>query len=274
MNPEDITLNNLAEYTAYLITEFYSGNLQPFFDSLDKNVVWCGALYRQFMHGKDEVLRTFGENPQNIRYSVGPIYTETIPHGKNQCDTISFFERTAYYEDGPDILWHTCFHLSWVRNDVWQMSVIQLSPKADRDDRDKIYQTHPLAQLPVSLAIAGQYDRIIFKEKDTGNSLYLSPLSIEWIEGHGHYSTVHYGDSAYTVTDSIKEIMEKSENMLLQCHSGFIVNPYYVLGAGRFFLRLSNGKKIPVPEKKYTAVRERLHDMLVNTEHRSRVEGL
>lgn len=270
MYPKDITLANIAEYTAYLIIEFYRGNLQPFFDSLDKNVVWCGALDKQFMHGKEEVLRTFGENPQDIRYSIGPIYTETIPHGKKQCDTLSFFERTAYYKDGPDILWHTCFHLSWIKNDVWQMSVITLSPKADRDDRDMIYQTHPLAQLPVNIAVTGQYDRIAFKEKDTGNSLYLSPLSIEWIEGHGHYSTVHYGDNAYTVTDSLKNIMEKTEHILLQCHSGYIVNPYYVLETGRFFLRLNSGKKIPIPEKKYTAIRSRLHSMLVTSRHLER----
>lgn len=215
------------------------------------------------MHGKSEVLSTFADNPQNIRYSIGPVYTETVPHGKKQCDTLSFFERTAYYEEGPDILWHVCFHLSWVRNETWKMSVITLSPKQDRDDRDTIYQAHPLSQLPVNAVSPGQHDRIAFKEKDTGSLLYLSPLSIEWIEGQGHYSTIHVGNGTYTVTDPLRIIMEKTNGVLLQCHSGYAVNPYYVLEAGRFFLRVGSGKKIPVPEKKYTAVRARLNAMLL-----------
>lgn len=262
MNPNEVSLKNIAKYAAHLITEFYKGNLEPYFEALDDNVVWCGALDKQFIHGKDNVLKAFDENPQDIKYSVGPVYTETIPHGQKQCDTLSFFERYAYYPDGSVILWHTCFHLSWVKKDVWKMSVITLSPKAERYERDRIYQSHPLSQLTLNIAAAEQYERIIFKERYTGNLLYLSPISIEYIEGDGHHSTIHYGNSSCVVTESLKSIIKKTGNVLLQCHSGYIVNPYNVQELGRFFITLNCGIVIPIPEKKYTAVRQRLNTML------------
>lgn len=267
MKPEDVTLSNLAEYTAFLITEFYRGNLEPYLNSLDEDVIWCGALHKQLVHGKKNVLDLFANNPQQITFSIGPIYTEVIPHGSSHCDTLSFFDRDAFYPSESNILWHMCFHLSWVKNDVWQMSIISLSHKDDRDNADEIYQLHPSDFSSFTALNTNRSARLSVKEKYSGNILYLSPLSIEWIEGQGHYSTIYYGDNSVTVTASIRELRDMTEGLLLQCHSGYIVNPLFVKESGRFFLRLSNGKTIPIPEKKYTSVLDGLKRLLDDYRH-------
>ena len=44
--------NELIEQSLNIITEYYSNNLQPFFDSLSDDVLWIGPVEGQEMRGR------------------------------------------------------------------------------------------------------------------------------------------------------------------------------------------------------------------------------
>ena len=46
-----------------------------------------------------------------------------------------------------------------------------------------------------------------------------------------------------------------TQGFLVRVHSGYIINPRDVVSVWRFRVSLSDGSVIPIPEKKYTAVK-------------------
>lgn len=47
-------------------------------------------------------------------------------------------------------------------------------------------------------------------------------------------------------------------DLFVRCHASYLVNPQYVSEIRRFRIRLQNGIELPVPEKKYMAVKTEL----------------
>lgn len=266
MNPEKVTLSNISEYTSYLIYEFYNNNLQPFFDALDENVVWIGTMDGQFMHSKQEVVNNFLAEDLILKFTVGPIYAEVFPHGKNQCDVVVFFNRTAFYDDGRMLSQNMSYHLSWVKKETWLMSVISIMIRYNKDNRDGIYPRHPLVfgnDLEYNyLPRPADSEKLKLHEKGTENTLLIGRSEIEWAEGHGHYCKVHFRNAEIWIRQDIKSLAELTRGSLMQCHSGYIINPYCIRSIQRFKLTLIDGTEIPIPEKKYTEFREQLFEFL------------
>lgn len=263
MKSKEISIKDLSAYLNYLITEFYSDNLQPFYDAIDEDVIWVGPLHNQYLHGKDAAIRAFGAESGHISYTIGPIVTELIPHGRSQCDTVSFFSRKASYDDGRIIDINLCFHLSWIKKDTWYMSVISIMVRPVGDERDKVYPLHP----PAAASTLGEIgeketDRIMLREKASGSALLIAPQSILWAESAGHYSIVHIIDAEFTVTASLSRLDELTGGVLLRCHSGYLINPHFVRSITRFHITLADGSTVPVPEKKYTSVKARLTEVM------------
>ncbi len=59
-------------------------------------------------------------------------------------------------------------------------------------------------------------------------------------------------------TERLNAVAERMPGSMLRCHSSYLVNPMYVESIERFALTLSDGSRIPIPEKKYTAVKDLL----------------
>ena len=41
----------------------------------------------------------------------------------------------------------------------------------------------------------------------------------------------------------------------MRCHKSFLFNPHHVQEIARFYLRMPDGSRLPIPEKKYTALK-------------------
>lgn len=263
MKTEEVSLKNISEYVSYLIYEFYKNNLEPFFNALDDDVVWIGPNDGQFLHTSEVIRKAFKSEEKRLTYTVGPIYTEVITHGKKQCDTVSFFKRTSYHPDGKILPLEMVYHLSWVKKEKWKMSVISLTIRLPMDSRDSIYPNHIPGPLEDYAIIKGnRRERLLLHEKGTDNIMLISPDQIEWAESDGHFSIIHFNDVVLTVSTELKKLAECTKDSLIQCHASYLINPYCIRSIARFSIQMTGGKKIPVPEKKYTAVKKKIIEFL------------
>ena len=260
MNPKDVTRNNLTEYAGYLIEEFYKNNLSPYYEALDDDVVWTGPMHNQMICGRANVIDNFEPEKNILSYSLGPVYSRFISMGKTHGETLSFFDRTATYPNGSTSEFHVLFHLSWVKREVWKIEVISISVRPEMDSRDIIYPLHTQIYFESNFSDKTNSNRLILREKDKNSTLFISPYEIQWVEGSGHYSTIYFASASVTVKASINEIADMANGILIKVHSGYIVNPEYVRSIKRFSITLINNKKIPVPEKKYTEIKELLSE--------------
>lgn len=261
MNTENITLKNFSEYVSFLIYEFYKNNITPFLDALDENAVWVGANDGQLIHSAETIKRNFMAEVNSLQYSVGPIYTEIIPHGNSQCDTLSFFTRTSFHPNGKSATLNLVFHLSWVKDKTWKMSVISILNRPKKDGRDSVYPVHihDIAEMFPQPKIDPS-KRLLLKEKGKDNTILIPPERIQWAESDGHYCIIHFKEYPLTVATDIRSLAGMTKGYLLQCHSSYLVNPFYVSAVRRFSLTLKNGTELPVPEKKYTSFKKQLAD--------------
>jgi DNA-binding LytR/AlgR family response regulator len=78
-----------------------------------------------------------------------------------------------------------------------------------------------------------------------------------------------FGDFQVSASTSALE-MEHSD-LLVRCHESHLVNPRYIVSIKRFHVTLSNGKVLPIPEKKYTAFKKAVHDRFLNSDSKIKV---
>ena len=103
-----------------------------------------------------------------------------------------------------------------------------------------------------------QEPRISLRGED--NSFHvLSISSIVWAESTlDQHCLVHLRNKTIKVKTTVSEIEKLTRGFLVRVHSGYIVNPKDVVSIWRFRVSLSDGSVIPIPEKKYTAVKAQL----------------
>ena len=69
---------------------------------------------------------------------------------------------------------------------------------------------------------------------------------------------IHMAEETVTAYGTLSRFEAEYPALFLRVHEGFLVNPNRVRGVRRFFLTMSDGTDIPVPEKKYTRVKKML----------------
>ena len=81
-----------------------------------------------------------------------------------------------------------------------------------------------------------------------------------WIEAadEGRHSKVHTREQLINCMDRLSFFEEKYPGIFLCPHVSYLVNPHYIKSLRRFELALWDGTVLPVPEKKYTALKNAL----------------
>lgn len=154
--------------------------------------------------------------------------------------------------------------LSWVVEGGQPfIRVCHVSNALDYDDRDVIYPVH-YGEDRVRVAVLSGEDRaprIVLKGANKA-MLYLRPAYIDYLETSGMHTYIHTQNDIRESTERLTAIDKRYPGLFLRCHESYLVNPDRVAEITRFHLTLINGTTLPIPEKKYTAVKKRLSEML------------
>lgn len=259
MTPEEVDLNNLNEYLNYLITEFYKNNLQPYFDALHDDVLWIGPHTGQVIQGKDNLVQAFSQEMGQVEYYLGLISTRTIRLSQTNADTVSFFERTAIYPDSDPITFDLCYHLTWIKTDFWRMRVVNIFTQTPKYYEGSMYPVKPTR---IKIPRGGFVEESLqFKETGTGNILLIAPSRIQWVESKGHHSILHMDEKSIMVSAELRSVADKLYDTHVHCHASYLVNPANVTSIRRFSVTVNNDITLPIPEKKYTAVKKRIAEL-------------
>ena len=60
------------------------------------------------------------------------------------------------------------------------------------------------------------------------------------------------------VRESISDIAARSNDKLISIHRSYLVNPDYISSVERFTVTMTDGSKLPIPEKKFNELRTKL----------------
>lgn len=265
--------NELSDYSAYIITEYYKNNTEPFLNSFSEKCLWIGPAQGQIIQTKEALLSAFKLENNQLTFDVQNLHIIPIPVNSTSMDVVLTYTVISYYPNGEIITCQQRTELLWVEENItdsdgntkkdYQLLVCHISNEIPYDSRDTIYPNH-FTELNAAKIYAGKMDQCKFSIKGLHNSyFYLSANTIMWIESKGRHTLIHTTNNIYESTEKISAILEKCSDILYRIHVSYAINPAFVSEIGRFYVQMDDGSKLSIPEKKYTATRDKLNSLIL-----------
>ena len=152
------------------------------------------------------------------------------------------------HKDGKTLTIEQRTQFSWIKkNKEWKIAVINTSNSYNILEVNSKY-------IYVDKEVNLENDKRL-KILDKSNTLnYVDFKDLYWIQSDSYNSIVHTKKGIINARDSVRTLTKKYD-FLLRVHSSFLINKNYVDSIHRFYIIMKDGSKIPVPEKKYTMIK-------------------
>ena len=254
-------IQKLADYTAQILLDYYENRIQPFLDACDEDVLWIGPAVGQVIRTKKALVAAFAAEKHELRFAVHNLTATLLPTGSSHVMNIllSFLVDT-FWPDGSSGRVYQRIVFTWVfHNNTPYIRLCHISNAIAYDKRDRIYPVHYEETYRDQLVLAGETrsDRLRFRGTQK-TLIYLNWSSILYAETHGRHTIIHTTDQVYDSVERLSALAERYGAFFIRCHESYLINPSFVQKISRFQVQMTDGRIIPIPEKKYTAVRELL----------------
>lgn len=254
-------IQELADYTAQILLEYYENRIQPFLDACDEDVLWIGPAVGQVIRTKEALVAAFAAEKHELRFAVHNLTATLLPTGSSHVINIllSFLVDT-FWPDGSSGRVNQRIVFTWVFHDnTPYIRLCHISNAIAYDKRDRIYPVHYEENYRDQMALAGETrsDRLRFRSTHK-TLIYLNWSSILYAETHGRHTILHTTDQVYESVERLSALAERYGAFFIRCHESYLINPSFVQKISRFQVQMTDGRIIPIPEKKYTAVRDLL----------------
>ncbi len=264
----------LPEYSVYIITEYYKNNIRPFLNSFSEKCICIGPAEKQMIHSRKALVAALARENGPAGCSIQDIRSIPIPVDRTSMDVILTYTVATRRPDGKTLLFQQRAELLWAeeckRDGTGQeerdylIRVCHISNAYPCSAQNTISPDYPPG-MDMAKLYPGRARRHKYALKGLYNSFfYLSNNAIMWMSSKYGNTIIHTADRTYESTESLSTVVEKYPN-LCRIHNSHAINPMYLSEIGRFYARMDDGTKLPIPEKKYTKTREeinrRIHEL-------------
>ena len=256
-----------ADRSAQVVVEYYRNNVEPYLGIMADNVIWHGPAIGQRIEGLANMRAAWGREQNSLTFSVGDMEVQYIQTSPMSCEVMLMYVVTTYYPNGDVIPLFQRIQFSWGdctvtdendhRKRISKVFMVHISNPGEQHSDDFIYPTHFNEVYKQHQEPQSEYRISV---RGMNNAFYLLAVSsILWVESQPEmHSVIHLRDKALEIRDSVSEIERQSEGKLIRAHSGYLVNPAEVVSVQRFSITMSDDSVIPVPARKYTAIKKLL----------------
>ena len=258
----------IADISAELIMRYYDNDYMPFLLSFDDDALWYGSAEGQFLRGREAMIRTWQEEEHDLRFTMGNLKVVHISAHPSTCNVMLTYTVVTHYPDGHDLSVFQRLLLCWGERrekdsdgnvqKVPRILVCHISNPHSKHEDDTIYPVNYSQVYAGEKAQPQRGERIHFHCVDRSDYFYFSD-AIYWIEAadDGKHSVLHTTSGDFRVMSSVASLEKQYPHLFLRCHQSFLINPHYLRNIRRFAVTLADGTELPIPEKKYTAFRDR-----------------
>ena len=264
-----MNVQECVEKSLYITNEYYANNIEPYFESMADNVIWHGPAIGQHIVGRKKMREAWEQSPNPLTFSLGDIEAQYVQLSPTSCEVMLMFVVTTHYPNGDNIPLLQRIQLSWAedvlvnenkhKERVLRIHMIHISNPVEQHSADTIYPEH-YNEIYKQAEPALQVPRISLRGAD--NAFYVMAISsVIWVQTTpDQHCMIHLRNRTLRVKGPIYEIEKQTKGLLVRVHASYLVNPLDVTSIWRFKLSLSDGTILPIPEKKYTAIKKILTD--------------
>lgn len=262
---KDMALQILAQ-TRQVLESYWQGNCEEILTYFAEDSTWIGAQLEQFYQGKAQIAQAL----RRVSAEMKPCYLlhqeyRLVHRDKNSCTIMGKYlattDETAEY-----------FLQGWQR--VTLLWVLE-------EETPKIRHCHvsnPIGELKVAKGEAfvntigkmayqflklheqAEHSRQRLMVLDRSDTMhFISPYEIAYATADRHNTNIFLinGQEIFARL-KITDLLEQTGGTLVAIHRSHLVNPFYVSHLEKQTAVLRSGVRLPIPEKKYTEIRERL----------------
>ena len=251
--------HKLSDLTASLLLQYYDNNISPFLEHCHEDVLWIGPAEGQMIRTKKVLVETFAAEHHSLRFAVHALKAAPLSTGsRNSMNVLLTFLVDTFWPDKRSNRVSQRILFTWsTEPEGPKIRLCHISNAIAYDSRDTIYPVHYLDSYKDMVLSSGEtITRVHFRGLDK-TTLYLDLNRIIYMETKQHHTLIHTLDHTFESVERLSAVSSRCPHML-RCHESYLVNPNYVQEIYRFYLKLTNGIEIPIPEKKYTAVKNAL----------------
>lgn len=263
----EATIKNAVEITEYIIREYYQLNLQPILSILSKDVVWIGpgnlfvfgkeAFEEQFKHGFVMPIMHL-ENAEFYLQKTGK--NSCIVFGRYSCSSSVKSEKimavnqrlTICYENKKDKLELVHMHVSNEWNELVDNEVFPVQVST---------QTYQYVKKILKERLEEKEPKKVELKGGTAN-FFVDPFMVLYVETVGAKSMLHFLDKIIIAHHKIGIIENIFPDYFYRAHRSYLINVNYIMAIKRYFITMSNGQIIPIPEKRYNEVKRVLTEKM------------
>lgn len=250
---------HLTDKTCRIMREHYKRNISYVMDELTEDVMWIGPMDHQFLIGKDK----FYEVICKERDIFCDITKEEYHLIWNNEDTAIVIGRILVHTREStrmliEVKQRVTFQYVLVEN-VPKVSHMHVSNNWDIAQPNEYFPYYAGRQ-------TYQYmQRLLLEHKKLPRKLtlvdnrkdvhFIMESEILYIQANNDKCIIYYMDGRIEITDTMSHFYSELSDAFLWIHRSYIINMDYVIGVERFLVRLCDGIRIPIPEKRYTKVK-------------------
>lgn len=266
---------HIADLSADLIIKYYENDYMPFLLHMDDYALWYGPAEGQFIHGREAMIRAWNAEEHSLKFTLGNMEVAHISAHPSFCDVMLSYPVTTHYPDREDITLNQRILMTWCERTLEdddgnktkepRILVCHISNPHEKHDDDVIYPNkfHEVYHKMKAEPLHGR--RIRFHGLDRSDYFVLPDTVIYIAAAHGaKHSILYTADGEVEVAASVTALAKQYGRLFLRCHQSYLVNPSYIQNIRRFRVTLSDGTELPIPEKKYTAFRDKAVKIMVS----------
>lgn len=257
-----MNLQAAAKQAAEIMICYYEKGRQPFLDACSEDVLWVGPEENQVVRTK-EALRTMFETekiPKKVCFSdlsVLPISTVST----HICEVLLTGTVEKEWSDGKTE--HSRQRILLTMSEQkqgYEIAVCHIAkvsgaePQECGTDGRKMEPHFKPAQENGS---SGERIQIKSVEKEL---LFLSCDEILYIKTARSHTILYTVNGIYESVENLRALEVRCPAQFVRCHASYLVNTEFVSSVRRFRVTLTDGTELPIPEKKYMAVKAVLQE--------------
>lgn len=255
-----MNIQEVAKQAADVVIRYYDNDIQPFLDACDEDVLWIGPAENQIIRTKEALVAAFAAENNELKFVIYDLKVIPISTTNNHvCEIVLVFMVDTIWPDSSVNRVKQRIQLTMTeRRGTIRIRLCHISNAIVYDERDRIYPMHYEDDYK-KFVLAGEQrsERVQIKSINKA-LLFLNSRQILYAETARSHTVIHTVEGDYESVESLQTLMNRYPELFVRCHASYLVNPQYVSEIWRFRIRLQNGIELPVPEKKYMAVKTEL----------------
>lgn len=265
----ELTMENVVQYTEYMFREYYHLNTEPFFSVLDTDVMWIGPG-NIFVFGKIALKSYFKDGFIMPRIEMENIEFYPLQAGKDSCIVVGRFSaQTGQDTDKVAAAYQrvTVHFRQSGKNKIVKITHLHVSNEWNELMDDEVFpvrvsvQTYRYVQKLVAESSVKKRHKKIELRNDTGLQ-YINSDMVVYMEAIGKHTVVHFVDKSVTIKRIIGEVAPLFPENFCRPHRGYLVNCEFISSVERYNITMVTGMIIPIPEKRYSEVREQIVEIM------------